>query len=118
MKNPIYSLLITFPKQGNKNPFLLDFLFLLFSYLLLSFRLFLSPISHPPQFLKQLLVRLDWIYFTKIENWKHCNKIIFKCMNSTMGPIFNEKVAEKWNLWIREQYTSALFTVKKSTNVG
>ena len=27
-----------------------------------------------------------------------------------MGPIFNEKVAEKWNLWIHEQYTNALFT--------
>ena len=30
MKNPIYSLLITFPKQGNKNPFLLDFYFFFF----------------------------------------------------------------------------------------
>ena len=37
--------------------------------------------------------------------WNHCSKIIFKCVNSTVGPIFNEKVAEKWNLWIREQYT-------------
>ena len=26
-------------------------------------------------------------------------------MNSIMGPDFNEKVAEKWNLWVREQYT-------------
>ena len=32
-----------------------------------------------------------------------------------MGPIFNEKVAEKWNLWIREQCTDALFTGEKST---
>ena len=24
-------------------------------------------------------------------------------MNSIVGPIFNEKVAEKWNLWVREQ---------------
>ena len=22
-----------------------------------------------------------------------------------MGPIFNEKVAEKWNLWVHKQYT-------------
>ena len=22
-----------------------------------------------------------------------------------MGPIFNEKVAKKWNLWVHEQYT-------------
>ena len=25
----------------------------------------------------------------KTENWKHCNKIIFKCVNSAVGPIFN-----------------------------
>ena len=36
----------------------------------------------------------------KTENWKHCNKIIFKCVNSVIGPIFNEKVAEKWSLWV------------------
>ena len=27
-----------------------------------------------------------------------------------MGPIFNEKVVKKWNLWVREQCTYALFT--------
>ena len=32
-----------------------------------------------------------------------------------MEPIFNEKVTEKSNLWIRKQYTDALFTVKKLT---
>ena len=31
-------------------------------------------------------------------NWKHCSKIIFKYVNSAVGPIFNEKVAEKWSL--------------------
>ena len=30
-------------------------------------------------------------------------------MNSAVGPIFNEKVAEKWNLWVRKQCTDALF---------
>ena len=25
----------------------------------------------------------------KTENWKHCSKIIFKCINSIVGPIFN-----------------------------
>ena len=25
----------------------------------------------------------------KTENWKYCNKIIFKYVNSTVGPIFN-----------------------------
>ena len=34
------------------------------------------------------------------ENWKHYSKIIFKCVNSAVGPIFNEKVAEKWSLWV------------------
>ena len=37
--------------------------------------------------------------------WNHCSKIIFKCVNSIVGPIFNEKVAKKWNLWVHEQYT-------------
>ena len=36
-------------------------------------------------------------------------------MNSAVGPIFNEKVVEKWNLWVCEQCTDALFTVEKST---
>ena len=29
------------------------------------------------------------IIFVEIENWKYYNKIIFKCVNSTVGPIFN-----------------------------
>ena len=29
-----------------------------------------------------------------------------------MRPIFNEKVNKKWNLWIYEQYTDALFIKK------
>ena len=41
---------------------------------------------------------LDWAYFC--WNWKYCNKIIFKCMNSTMEPIFNEKVVGKRDLWV------------------
>ena len=56
-----------------------------------------------------------WIefIFTETENWnwKYCSKIIFKCVNSVVEPIFNEKVAKKWNLWVREQYIRALFTV-------
>ena len=42
-------------------------------------------------------VRLDWAYFC--WNWKYCNEIIFKCMNSIVGSLFNKKVTEKWNLW-------------------
>ena len=52
------------------------------------------------------------VHFDTAENWKlklktekYCSKIIFKCVNSTVGPIFNEKVTEKWNLWVHEQYT-------------
>ena len=44
------------------------------------------------------MVRLDRTYFTEIENWKQSSKIIFKCVNSTVGSIFNEKIAKKWNL--------------------
>ena len=32
-----------------------------------------------------------------------------------MGLIFNKKVVEKCNLWVREQCMDALFTVEKST---
>ena len=62
-----------------------------------------------------LLVCLDRTYFTETENWKHCSKIIFKCVNSTVGPIFNEKIVKKWYLWIRKQCTDTLFTIEKST---
>ena len=34
-----------------------------------------------------LWVRLNTAYFA--ENWKYCNKIIFKCVNSVVGSIFN-----------------------------
>ena len=46
-------------------------------------------------------VCLDRTYFAETENWnwKHCNEIIFKYVNSAVGSIFNEKVVEKCNLW-------------------
>ena len=37
-------------------------------------------------------------------------------MNSVVKPIFNEKVAEKWNLWVCEQCIGALFTLKSQQN--
>ena len=46
----------------------------------------------------------------KTKNWKYCSKIIFKCVNNTVRHIFNEKIAEKWSLWVHEQCTDALFT--------
>ena len=58
-------------------------------------------------------VYLDWTYCywkLKTENWKYCNKIIFKYMNSTVGPIFNKKFDKKLNLWVRKQYTNILST--------
>ena len=58
---------------------------------------------------------MDITYFAETENSKHCSKIIFKCVNSTVELIFNEKVDKKWSLWVREKCTSALFTVEKST---
>ena len=39
-------------------------------------------------------------------------------MNSTVKPIFNEKIAEKCNLWVRKQCMNTLFTMEKSTNAG
>ena len=49
-------------------------------------------------------VHLNWAFAdTENWNWKHCSKIIFKCVNSAVRPIFNEKkVIEKCNLWVHE----------------
>ena len=44
--------------------------------------------------------------------WNHYSKIIFKCVNSTVRPIFNEKVAKKWNLWVYKQYIMHCFRQK------
>ena len=46
---------------------------------------------------------MDTVYFAK--NWKHCSKIIFKCVNSAVRPIFNKKVTEKEVCGSREQCT-------------
>ena len=35
-----------------------------------------------------------------------------------MGLIFNEKIAEKWNLWDCEQCTDTLFTEEKSKHAA
>ena len=44
----------------------------------------------------------------KLKTEKYYNKIIFKCINSTVESIFNKKVVEKWDLW-------DLWTVHEST---
>ena len=69
-------------------------------------------VLHSSQFTKinNLRVYLDRTYFAETKNWKHCSKIIFKCVNSAVGPIFNEKIDKKWNLWVHKQCTDTLFT--------
>ena len=52
-------------------------------------------------------------YSWKLKTKKYCSKIIFKYVNSTVGPDFNEKVAEKWNLWVHEQCTMCTNWLKK-----
>ena len=63
-----------------------------------------------------------WIelIFAEIENWnwKHCSEISFKCVNSTVEPIFNKKIIEKCNLWDSKQYTDALFIADKVNYCG
>ena len=39
------------------------------------------------------------------ENWKYDSKIIFKYVNSTVGPSFEVVFAEKSTYRFREQYT-------------
>ena len=43
--------------------------------------------------------------FLKTKNWKHYSKIIFKCVNNTIGPNFNENFVEKSTCGSREQCT-------------
>ena len=61
--------------------------------------------------IRLILLKLKTYY------WNHCSKIIFKCVNNTVGPIFNEKIDKKWNLWVCEQCTDALFTKKSKVAV-
>ena len=35
-----------------------------------------------------------------------------------MGPIFNEKINKKWNLWVRKQCIYALFTAESNRKVN
>ena len=41
-----------------------------------------------------------WIPLILLKTEKHCSKIIFKCVNSTVEPIFNESFVEKRSLWV------------------
>ena len=69
-------------------------------------------------------VCLDIVYFAK--NWKNCNKIIFKRVNSAVESIFNKSFTEKKGLWVswtvHETYWKSiipcetLFSKKKKKN--
>ena len=71
--------------------------------------------------LELLWVCLDWTYCCwklKTENWKHCSKIIFKCVHSTVWPIFN-----MWTVYaqcVNSTYTvhNSKICLLKSTNAG
>ena len=61
----------------------------------------LFSLSPPPMFF--LLYGSVWIPLI-VENWKYCSKIIFKCVNSVVGPSFKVVFAIKkkkylWVLW-------------------
>ena len=55
---------------------------------------------------------------TENWNWKHCSEIIFKYVNSIVGPIFNKKVAKKCNLWTVNSTHMHCSQLTKSTIAG
>ena len=61
--------------------------FLYFSTYLFYVQLICTTYYWKPFWIHFEFICLDTIYF--VENWKHCNKIIFKCVNSAVRPIFN-----------------------------
>ena len=116
-KNPVKKLVSTTEIWELNDEIVCDSLYslslILFSgfWLLILFSSFYK--IYFPIFLQNLNYGSVWIELIVVEtenwNWKYYSKIIFKCVNSIVGPIFNEKVAEKWNLWVHEQCTDALF---------
>ena len=68
----------------------------------------LTSLTLPPKFLK-IHIGSVWIelIFAEIENWnwKHCSKIIFKCVNSAVRLNFKEKFVEIRNFESHEQCT-------------
>ena len=65
----------------------------------------------------QLMIILGfvWIPFI-IENWKHSNKIIFKCINCTVRPSFNKNITEFRTYESREQYHETHYFSAKRRN--
>ena len=60
----------------------------------MTFFILLFSIYWPVSIANNYLV-FGYCLLLKIENWKHCSKIIFKCMNSTVGLSFKVVFAEK-----------------------
>ena len=61
--------------------------------------------------LSTLMVRLNTVYFA--ENWKYYSKIIFKCVNSAVGPIFNKSFVKKKACGSRKQCTGPTRKLKR-----
>ena len=57
----------------------------------------------------------EYLWILKVENWKYCNKIIFKCVNSVLETIFNESLLKKEVCESREQCTRPTGNVKRSS---
>ena len=47
----------------------------------------------------------EYCLLLKTENWKHCSKIIFKCVNSAVRPNFKAKFVEFHTCEFHEQCT-------------
>ena len=52
----------------------------------------------------------------KTENWKYYSKIIFNCVNSVVGHIFNESFSRKEVCGSREQCMRPTQNAKRSRN--
>ena len=51
------------------------------------------------------------LIFAETENWKYCSKVIFKCVNSTVRPIFNIFKYMNSACTVREQFMHFLWTI-------
>ena len=86
-------------------PFLFFFFYEIFFFLIGGFFFFFFMNYYRwigPFTCSHFLLWSVWIEFIllklKIKNWKYCSKIIFKCVNSIVRPIFNKNITKKWNL--------------------
>ena len=83
---------------------IMDILILWIQILILVFK---TLDSMGPFGLNLLLLKL------KTENWKHCSKIIFKCVNNVVGSIFNIFLMYEQYCYSDKQYVNSDGTVRK-----